>query len=920
MKKICSFKDLVDYYNRNLVLTESNTNRYNNINYFKPLIISVPEQFGSSSAVSEELVKTLGFNTNYFVSYNFFKSESPYFLLRNFIYNVLDISSLDKDEEILRKIELLENDKFPKHRIILILELLGILKSEKTSSYNYKHRTKLIIREFAHFINFIHKNIFEKNALPLVFDIRNCQNLTQDTIKLFFSSLHRSLFKYPFIVIITGDLNDFVIRNKKFNIALLDDSDPFNLILEINNKYNVGEYFLNKYDRVLDQNLIYNLNIRSSEPEKNLFDQVFESLDYNSNTFLKYLSFFDGAIFLSALKHIPIKECNSHSSAISGLYKRGFVKFSNNQIVLKDLSILTLVKKKFDDLELLETNLESLVNILEASFESGNRRYFEYYRRFHNKIFGENDSDDFKSQMMKYESDGESLLICKLMDKFYDNLTPSESEENYFKFLYYNAMIDLEKYTDLQVTLSEAMKFNAKENERILNFYFLGKAFLFQGDRENSLENLQNGLILSKEAEEELWSARIHDSLGDYYMKYADFENAKFHFQESQYLYKRLSYNKEIVQIYYKLGKLYFNNNDLKKSMDTLNLGLLYYQKTTETSSEFFYGKINYLCAVVSFSERAFEKASVYFMKALEIFNLYMDYEYLGKCYFRLSDLYIDRDIEKAADYMRQSLIYTSSSNSIENLIEIYHILIKFYRLKNDIGSSKKIAKKAMQICSLKRNHEHFARFVEEIGDIYYCESRHLIAKKCYKFAFKRYTELGMKIQIPSILLKMATLYAETGKHQNSNKILSRLDQPDYEYYLNYDNQFNYNNIAIENLINERSFDNIGVFLDRQESFLSKDGITLKNKIGFFRIKAVYLMMTGDIDNGRAYHQKALELCKNEGLLLEEIRVQFKIVSILSTLNIKKSALKHLVQLTEIVKKVNSVYLDKYVLRMIYRL
>ena len=919
MKVLESYKELKDSYQKNLILKDDNLNSYNGGTYFKPALAIIPDEISQCSIIGDDLNKTFNFdNRNRFVVYNYYKKRSHLATITDILLNYLELSTSSTKEEIVEKVESFEKVDYQK-RLLLLLELTGIIDTKKIYNYSYKKRISIIIREFSLFMGAFATEVFENSSKPLFLEIRNIDNISRHALELFLSSLKGTLANYPIFVLVYGSIKTNPIMDEKFNLLQLIINSPISLYLEINKQYTEDQTKLYNYTSIEDQAIIYALKKMPDTYNEDMFSEYFYALSPMCQKLLGFFLFFDGQLFLNSIQYIQTNNGKYPSNELSTLHKDGMIIFEKNFAIISSKTILSRVSQFYKEDQFLQDNISTLSEIIGNSFKTSTRRYYEYYSTFYNKIFGVEEVEDFSSSINKYESDGESLLLAKIYEQSYDKLEFNESDDTYYFNVYLKSLVDLENFdTIYDITSKNSEKFTPKK--RVINNYYRAVSLMEKEERSEAIEVINSAIEEATFIDDQLWIAKSYHFLGELHHRYYDLVLATKNYQEAQVFYKNLDYNGEIVKIYYSLGKIYYENNDLKAAMDALSMGILFYQKTSGLSIDLIYAKINYLSAIISNKEREFEISSQHFNKALNIFYTFMDYGYLTKCYSNLSDLYLDRDPEKSATYLHKSLLYTQAAKDDDNSIETYWILSRYYLLQNNIEKSKQITKKALQYSVKLKNKDQFYRFIERIGDIYYYENRFQVAKKCYKYAFKKYSNQGNKISIPSLLFKMATLYAETGRFNSSNKILDRLDQPDYEYFLNYDNQFNFNNIVIENFISQKRFDDVAVFLDKQQSFLSKDGITLKNKIGFHKIKSVYCMMTGDMDGGREHHQKALDFCTQKNLYIDEIKLQLKVASVLANIGIKKSSLKILDSLTPLSKKVESKYLTKYILRTIFKL
>ena len=281
---------------------------------------------------------------------------------KSFKPNSLKSNSIENENEKSKFIFYSENEKEFSHQIELVINLSNfqnkrilIIVNEKNSIKNLK---KKIISEFLNFPEF--KNIsnmkitnlkkkFEKeNSIKIFdekFDEEQIQNFFANGEILFCDLITDEMWLKINFKLISYDFNKNIKIDFKFNNNLLFSKMKQILIksginffldqIKINEKFNKNVFYLknHKFKFIINNKIVYDLNLNNNEIIKNIFD-------INSEIFLvlNFLNFEE--IVFNELKNIKIKEIYSNKIKFNEFKELNFEDFKNNNHFKNEINVI----------------------------------------------------------------------------------------------------------------------------------------------------------------------------------------------------------------------------------------------------------------------------------------------------------------------------------------------------------------------------------------------------------------------------------------------------------------------------------------------------------------------------------------------------------------------------------------------------
>jgi len=968
-----NYNDFIHFYEKGTGFNSENIYLKNKVRYVKPSIVLLKGTKDSGkNYIIQEFIEEKDLSTREIRQiYYPFEREIKH-IFTDLLYSILDITISDVDKDILEKLDnICKNDEKLIRKFTILLELLKIIDTNISFHYSAKEIEKLTLNVFFEFLSFVADRFFEENSKNLVISLYNIENISYQSLKLFFVGLNRSDFKSPIQFFLTFSKDDSIGFDFLNLLESFQDEIVFKMI-EISNGNNfrftkilIENQLKNRDLKNLDSTIDDLINIASgqiitaiellslvknggnlSNKDLNLDDIYLlklKSLSDDSLTIVQYLIFFDGMLYYDfielILSEISKKEV---AVALAELYKKNIIVFKSKNLYFSDLRIFEYVSQSFDnykEIDFIQNNLSTISKILKDRFLYTKRRYLHYLTNFYNKLSKSKVEANYKRLFLKYDYEDNYIEMLRIIKSLsLESISSSKSEQIFYLSEKIITLYNLGQY-DLLIDEIDIINIKSKDLLNRAEFYiitnfYLGMVYYQLGIKEdinNTVidkidENISEKLLfkayaMAKEIKEFNWIGKIQESIGDYYKTHKNYEKAKEFYNNSVKMYKLLNYPYKCSVIYYKMSKASYNMNSFDQSLDELNLSTVFYKKLNSKIVYLHFGRMSLHYAKLSFKKNNYIAAEKNFIRSISVFESFLKYDLLSDAYFSLGELYnIIGKMDDASNFIYKSIGLGIKLNSSKNILKLNYFLSKYYLYRYDLKKSRIYAVKGLQFSQKYSDHYNFLSFMELVGDINFKEKRDLVANRCYEYVFKESKRKLLVMKLPNVIFKLAKLYSSVGNYKKSSRLLKRFLKEDFKFYITNDNEFSYNNILIENFINELKFDEAKILIDKQQKMLDKNEFSINKRVEvkLYELSAIYNFTIDQFEKGESEFLKAVELCKSNKLILEELDIHLKISDLLIKLEFKRDALKSLTTILPNARKLKSKYLEDLILEKIY--
>ena len=975
-----NYSEFAKFYEKGTGFNSSNSYVKNNIKYVKPSIVLLKGDIdsGKNYIIQEFIEQKELSNREIRQIYYPFERDIKH-IFTDLLFSIIDIRISDKDSEILTKLEIIckKNEKLIR-KFTILLELLKIIDTNISFHYTAKEIEKLTLSVFFEFLSFVADRFFEENSKNLIISLYNIENISYQSLKLFFVGLNRSEFKSPIQFFLTFSENEGEFYNLsdqdsniKFDFLNLLNMFKNDLVLKIVNiKKDENQNFIKE----LTKNKIYNkrnidfeqnnsdileissgsilMSIELINLIKNggvlvnkditleeIYNLKIKSLPMESLKIINYLIFFDGMLNYDFIELIlPDISKKERASTLAELYKKNIIVFKSKNLYFSDLRIFTYLKRKnnFSQIDFIQSNLSIISQILKQKFSGTKRRYFHYLTNFYNKLSKSKQEENYKKLFIKYDFEDNYIEMLRIINSLsLESVSSSESEQVYYFSEKFITLHNLGQYdlliSEIKIIFTEYKKLLNRSEFYIIAHYYLGLAYYELdikkeiidklNEEELSEKSLYKAYAMAKEIKEYNWIGKIEDAIGDFYRAHKNYEKAKKFYNSSVKMFKLLNYYYKCSVVYYKISKTSYNQNFFEQSLDELNLSTLFYKKLNSKTIFLHFGRLSLLYAKLSFKKNNYIDAEKNFIRAISVFEGFLKYDLLSDAYFSLGELYnIIGKMKDASNFIYKSIGLGIKLNSSKNVLKLNYFLSKYYLYRYDLKKSRIYAVKGLQFSQKYGDHYNFLTFMELAGDINFKEKRDLVANRCYEYVLKESKRNLLVMKLPDVIFKLAKLYSTVGNYKKSSRLLKRFLKEDFKFFITNDNEFSYNNILIENYINELKFDESKVLIEKQQKMIDKKEINIHKRaeVKLYELSAIYNFTIDQFEKGESEFIRAVETCKENKLILEELDVHLKISDLLVKLDFKRDALKSLTTILPNARALKSRYLEDLILDKIY--
>lgn len=745
--------------------------------------------FGESGTgktrISFELFSKLGYEIFYTTADPILKE--PLMAIKNLFSNIVGFNTYDKESKRRESIE-----KFSKS-----FEKFYDIEYERLYSfllYFFNHEETYLIKNlpareklegtFFTLKNILLKNIENKKAV-FIFD--DFMWVDQETVD-FVNYLLRDQYEFksvPFIFLYREE-NDNIRRLKKLGCELI--------VTKLEN-------FTFENVRTFLQNFF------KTDVSKELLNTLWQKSEGNP-LFLEQLSvhLVNNGLLTNRNGVISLKESNyeipsnidrlilSRLDSLSAITRDGVQKAS---VIGKEFEILLLsflVEKKDLDRILSESEKNKIITLL--SEKSASFRHILLYEityrmqfkknveRLHKKI-GELYESLFKDNLINYyETLYYHFSKGNVKNKAIFYLKKS-IEKDIASFSNENAIKLIEKYLEYRINKDERIYFTIKKAEILSHI----------GRYKDSIKEYKK--ILKEKKLKLKTKSLVLKGIGNSLWAMGEYKKALNQYKESLKIVKNLRDQKEISEIYEKIGLVYYNKGDYSKSKEMFNTALKFAKRDVEKRFS-IYSNLGLLL----YRQGNYKKAMEYYTRSLDyakknnnlsdqaLFNLRIglihyekqEYEKALKNYFVSLDLnrktgnrrneavtlgnigtvYNEMgETEKALNYLFKALQIDKEINNLENESIILGNIANIYGAKNDWESSLKYYKEALDVDRKIGSKWSEAIDLGNIGQLFKLQKKYKDADEYFKKCIKIIREMNARYPLSHFLYHRALLLFE---------------------------------------------------------------------------------------------------------------------------------------------------------------
>ncbi|MEO0234948.1 MAG: tetratricopeptide repeat protein [candidate division WOR-3 bacterium] len=759
-------------------------------------IVNISGESGTGKTrISFELFSKLGYEPLYTTADPIIKE--PMMSIKNLFANIIGINTFDKEikrKEILKKFSQdfekfyeIENER-------LYSFLLYFFNHDETYLIKNLPAREKLEGTFFTLKNILFKNIKDKK-IALIFD--DFMWADQETVD-FINYLLRDQYEFkgvPFV---------FLYREENENIRRLKKLGFESIVIKLENFNfeNVKTFLQNFFKSEISKELLNTL-WQKSEGNPLFLEQLSVHLVNNGLLINK-----DGMISLKETEYeIPSnidRLIVSRLDSLSAITRDGVQKAS---IIGKEFEIILLsflIEKKHLNKILSEAEKNKIITII--SDKTALFRHILLYEI------------TYKMQFKKVVE-----KLHRRIGELYETLF-KENLINYYETLYYHfskanvknkAIYYLKKSIEKDISsfsnenaiklIDQYLQYRIKKDEKIL--FTIKKAEILShiGKYKDSIKEYKK--ILREQNLKSKTKAIVLKGIGNSFWAMGDYKKALSEYKKSLKIVNTLKDNKEIADIYEKIGIVYYNRGDYLKSKEMFNIALKYAKKDIEKRFS-IYSNLGLLL----YRQGNYEKAMEYYTRSLDyakknnnlsdqaLFHLRIglihyekqEYDKALKNYFVSLDLnrktgnrrnegvtlgnigtvYNEMgETDKALDYLFKALQIDKEINNLENESIILGNIANIYGSKEDWESSLKYYKEALEVDRKIGSKWSEAIDLGNIGQLFKLQKKYKEADEYFKKCIKIIKEMNARYPLSHFLYHRALLLYEMKNFQLSLKL-----------------------------------------------------------------------------------------------------------------------------------------------------
>ncbi len=295
--------------------------------------------------------------------------------------------------------------------------------------------------------------------------------------------------------------------------------------------------------------------------------------------------------------------------------------------------------------------------------------------------------------------------------------------------------IDSNKSYDYSLqALALAGKYDFK-NEMIISYRMAGIYYLKKGKYSEALQNLEKGLSIAVQTNNQIELGRIFANIGIAYYNQGNFSKALEYYEEGLRIAEMQLDKPSIANILSNMGIIYRSQSNLPKALD-------YYKKSLDIRIEIGdqLGVANSLnnIGIIQKEQGRFSEAVSYYQESLKILEIIGDQQ------------------NKANTFKNIGVVYSDQAN--------YPLALQYYQ-------------RSLEIREKIDDPQGIASSLNGIGEIYHKKADYIQALECYKKALAINERIGNQMGIANTLNNMAETYIKLEKYEEALPVLLQSQQ-----------------------------------------------------------------------------------------------------------------------------------------------
>ena len=255
-----NYDDFIRFYEKGTGFNSGNIYLKNKVRYVKPSIVLLKGTKDSGkNYIIQEFIEEKGLSTREIRQiYYPFEREIKH-IFTDLLYSILDITISDVDKDILEKLRnICKNDEKLIRKFTILLELLKLIDTNISFHYSAKEIEKLTLNVFFEFLSFVADRFLEENSKNLVISLYNIENISYQSLKLFFVGLNRSDIKSPIQFFLTFSKDETIGFDFLHLLESFKNEIVFKMI-EISNDNNF------RFTKILIENKLKNRELKNPD-------------------------------------------------------------------------------------------------------------------------------------------------------------------------------------------------------------------------------------------------------------------------------------------------------------------------------------------------------------------------------------------------------------------------------------------------------------------------------------------------------------------------------------------------------------------------------------------------------------------------------------------------------------------------------
>lgn len=328
-----------------------------------------------------------------------------------------------------------------------------------------------------------------------------------------------------------------------------------------------------------------------------------------------------------------------------------------------------------------------------------------------------------------------------------------------------NVSIGTNKTIDSLLTI---IKKDKADTNKVNHFILLTDELRKNGDIDNGLKYVTEGLLLSEKLNFKKGIACLHFNTAGIHLLKADYSKTLEYYQKALTLYEDLNDRNEIAKCLIKIGKIYILQTDFTQALTYTNRALEIAEeiKNNETLADCQMNIGN-----IYIYQSNYPLALTYYFKALKLSEELKNNDKMAFCIGNIGTIYLyQQDYKKALDYYFRTLKLTQKSNIKALYVNIGHAYSKL----GEESSALDYYFKALELVDKTKEKNTVAILYLGIGSILFERKEYPNALNYFFQSLNIAETSSDQNLIAANLLNIGDVYSQTGKFKEAETFLKK--------------------------------------------------------------------------------------------------------------------------------------------------